>query len=161
MLHCHDPRAAQLEMRALEARMGPDKAGSWGKFNRTVLQRAWRRTCTSLNRKLAGSYLSPWPPFPALLLGPSLPKPDLYSITHGPQMLLFSFPSSMGGGAPSAEMPVLWSRLVCPQYFREGICSSPKHLENAALFGLLKQWWEQDGKVPSQWGTSPHCGLYF
>lgn len=67
-----------------------------------------------LLKQEASRLLFPCPPFSILLLGSSFQKPDLYSITHGPQMLLFSFPSSMGGGAPSTEMPVLLSRLVCP-----------------------------------------------
>lgn len=58
----------------------------------------------------ASKLLFPWPPSPTPPLCPSFQKPDLYSITHGTQMLLLSFPSSMGvGGTPSTELPVLLS----------------------------------------------------
>lgn len=51
-----------------------------------------------LLKQEASRLLFPWPPFSTLPLCPSFQKPDLYSITHGSQMLLLSFPSSWGGG---------------------------------------------------------------
>lgn len=85
----------------------------------------------------ASRLLFPCPPLSILLLGPSFQKPDLYSITHGPQMLLFSFPRSMGVGvgAPSTEMPVPRAGWFAPT-LQGGHLSFPKHLENTALFGL-------------------------
>lgn len=53
-----------------------------------------------LLKQEASRLLVPWPPFSTPLC-PSFQKPDLYSITHGPQMLLLGFPSSMGVRAHS------------------------------------------------------------
>lgn len=114
-----------------------------------------------LLKQEASKLLLPWPPFSTLPLCPSFPKPDLYRITHGPQMLLLRFPSSMGGeGTPSPELPVLLSSLVCPQDLSEGICPSPSTGRTQPC-SCLWPWWEQSGKVPSQWGTSPHLWPLF
>lgn len=89
-----------------------------------------------LPKQEASRLLFPWLPFSTLLLGPSFQKPDLYSITHGPQMLQLSFPSSWGGGGtPGTEMPVL-KEAGLPQRLEGEHLSSPKHLENTASFRL-------------------------
>lgn len=54
-----------------------------------------------LLKQEASKLLFPWPPSSTPPLCPSFQKPDLYSITHGTQMLLLSFPSSMGVGGHS------------------------------------------------------------
>lgn len=96
-----------------------------------------------LLKQEASSLLFPWPPF-SILLGPLLPEPDLYSITHGPQMLLFSFPSSMGGGAASTP-----EQAGLPPILQGKHLSFPKHLENTALFGLGSSGGSSMGKCPA------------
>jgi hypothetical protein len=65
-----------------------------------------------LLKQEARRLLVPRPPFSTLPLCPSFQKPDLCRITHGPQMLLLSFPSSMGGGG--TELPVLLEQSGLP-----------------------------------------------
>lgn len=114
-----------------------------------------------LLKQEASRLLLPCPPFSILLLGSSFQKPDLYSITHGPQMLLFSFASSMGGRESSQHRDTSTPEQAgLPQYFREGICPSPSTWRIQSCSGL-RPWWERDEKAPSQWGASPHSGLYF
>lgn len=63
-----------------------------------------------------------------------------------------------GVGAQSCQYSL--SSLVCPQDLSEGICPSPSPGRTQPC-SCLWLWWEQNGKVPSPWGTSPHLWPLF
>lgn len=79
----------------------------------------------------------------------------IYIVSHMvPKCCSLVFLVVWGWGTPSAELPVFLSSLVCPQDLSKGICPSPS-TRRTQPFSCLWLWWEQNGKVPSPWGSLP------